>query len=1386
MLNKKLIILMAFFTFLFITNVNAFTVLSDFNNGGFEDGNFGFWISLVDTDPGTLISPDDFPDVGSFVQDVNSIDGTFSAQFDVNYFGKVGNIGSGIWDLNGTVNGALFIPQDGDVLTFKVRNLIANSPNRIRFLARVFTDLGVQRIMKSDGTCSLGTAGHTTFTANDTSEQTITVNFDLEICDPLGALDVDFSKGFKIQFRTTRLRSTDPRQNYSIILDTVKLSRVVTVSLVQEFASATTILSDSNFTIRTKVTNDVNGLVVPDATVEIRINSSPFESMNFDSSAQNYEKSFFSSVIRGDVNIFIRATKSGFVSGNLEQNIKIIRPESQYLTVTPIDNIESFSFNSVDFIPSIESDPIIFKVESSSIVSEVPVYKIINELTDGRQYFVFTSPDNNGFAFNDTLTFGSTSSNPVQKIWDEDEEQYTHSFEDTLLPLETKFYLLDYRRPFRHFFSIEDSPEWQETLKPNPIDTNTFLIDEYSVSSFSNIRSLFIQHAPDIFNDENAVFEFQFTAKSDVNNTLIFAGQTVNGVDNVTSVNLTDQYRTFSFTIDATSFDSQVLLKTQNTTSADILITDYALVARGFFTKRLKLFQADGSPLEVFLLNGFSKQFLQEGNPFRIDTEAYDRNGSLDKLELEAFLDGTGANNKVKRTTRGIEGKEETIFTFDDIFPPIIDLNGSVDNPDPPRSLVVRANLFDENGKKVATQSQALTFLQFPFFPNDLIMNFFPTEKRLGKHPAGILDVFIKDANILEAFDIRIFGDTNTVNNPNFRVTIFKDKDFRCVGSSCKIQITINDFVFEDINANQITIFALLNTEFLNQDNNLTKVERRLFITPIEFTIAKIYQTFERADEIYRADEEIGLVLILKDTEATNIRGKIEVFLTLQACTAQFPNGTCIDQTTRYYPTSFVYDERFNANYFFFKHLYFLDDGTQLPLLPDNNFISFRATINDRTGIRTAITPVLASRCQDQDFESTFLDIFGNPFGLVSFLFSGLLGLEGCDQAPTSSTQFDVITTTRNSDQERRLEIDVGHFVQKPSQTLFMCEASDSNSNVIRNPLGQGVACLELYEVAESSIDGFRIRIGNEFSDYSVEGKNRQYMEFFIPYEIVFINDSALMKNVLESQGSSITTVGEFFYEGFREILAETLTFGRFSLQDRARLITGEGYIQNFGADFDFTQAFSATTITGVFFYEFKEIPVLNVRDFENDSRIQNDINIVDKRRFLDFLSANDVDFENRFAINQRGGKLEVFFNDFSEPLVLTDNDGILVIDQTPTNVKINRANLDPNEESGQFEVVPNDLKFTLNSTMFFNNFSGNDVLSLIISLVFVIRDTASNTIIAVAQAFINDPFTAFTDYLLDNIFILAIIGGVFVTLAIIRKNFTNPQGGNGNAFSSF
>ncbi len=1137
----------------------------------------------------------------------------------------------------------------------------------------------------------------------------------------------------------------------------------VTFDLVQLVGHTLTVIepsepipSNDSFTMRTTII-DVNGSNIETADVNITLNGDT-NVMVF--SNGQYRITFPLGLASGnysfDVNSIFESVSKGF-NGTLEVKTQ----EFQYLTITPIKNIASFSYASVDFIPVNEAGEMIWRVDSNSSVSETATFKIINGRTDGRQYFIFTSSDGTVYSFDDTLTFGSTNENPIQKIWNERDKFYTYSFDDTLTANQTKYYKLTYRSPYRHWFSIADSEEWQQHLTANVLDQNTFFIDEYSISSFTNIRSILKEEVPDVFEDETKAFEFQFTAYSDVNQTLLYAGITKNNSfsnDSVESITLTDTPKRFSITIDATDFDSQLLFKSANTTSAKIFVTDYSIVARGFFTKRLELFKANTDPLDVFLLNGISKRYIQEGLEFRIKSEAYDREEVFNELIVEAYLDSVSANNLVSsfKFDLKVGRKAETVEPFNQLFPPVIDLNGTANNPDPPRTIILRARITDDNSITVAIQSQTITFLQYPYFPNDLDFQFFPTEKRLGKHPAGILELRMKDISVLEALDLRIYSDANTVDAPNHRETIYKDTDFSCIGNFCNLQITVDDYVFEDVNLTTITWFAILNTEFLDQDNNLTRIDRRIFVTPIIFDVAKIYQVVHRSDRTYRQNEEIPLVLILKDSEADNIKNKIDVYLTLQNCDNADGNaGNCVDQTIRFKPTGFTYDPLYNLNYYFFRHLYVLDDGS---LLPDGNYISFRATVTDKTGVRTTITPVLTDKCKNNDVD--VLTFFAN---VLTWNIIGAIEELGVSATGCNTEQENVVTTAINSEQEHRILIDEDHSVQSPSQDMFACITPDSN-NVFGDPLKQDILCFSWYQVNEKPIDNFRIRITNGFSDLSVTGIDKQYIEFNIPYEVIANNDVALLKEQLETnQNTSIDTVGEFIFEGLRQLaLGQANVYG---LNDLDAFVggQGQGVISNIGVDVNFNQAFSPAVVEGLVFYKIKGLPILNANDFSREFAFRDNFNSIDRSNFISVLRQNDL------TPSIKESELQIFVSDFTVPIKFKDT-GILVIDEEPSDQTINRANLSE-DSTGTFAVVPNVLVFNIQSTMFFNNFSENDTRSIVISFLVNIRDSLGNTIFNFADDIFTDPVGTITDFLQTNLLfimillILAVIGGVIFVL---------------------
>jgi len=1118
--------------------------------------------------------------------------------------------------------------------------------------------------------------------------------------------------------------------------------------------------SNTSFEIRATVT-DLNTENVEGATVNITLNGDT-NAMTYSNGA--YRITYPNGLPAGSYDYNVGSSWEG-IDQNSSGTLIFSTNEYQYLTITPIKNILSYSYGSVDFIIG-GVDPDLYtewRADSNSSSQETPTYTWFNTDNTGRQYFIYTSSDGVNYAFDATLTYGSTNSNPVQKIWNESKKRFDYSFSDTLSALETKYYRLEFRLPVKRWEAIGNSEDWYIQNKPVVIqDVNKLDYDDYTVSAYSGIRNIYKEHIPEISGDETQAYELQFTAKSDVNATIIEVGQTINGTDSgKSSASLTSAWHRYSFTIQATDFDSQILIINSQGTTANIQITDYALIPRGFFTKRLDLRKLNGDYLDLLLVNGFSNQYLQEGNPFRITTGAYDRAGNLLDLRLEAYFESVSANNLVKKSVfdfyeTGVETefKIEKIFDFDEPFPEIIDLNGNASNPTNPRNLVLKANIYDENGATVATQSKYIKFIQYPYFPDDLRMNFFPTEKRKGKNPTGILEIKINRPEVLEGLDLRIYSDSNTVDAPNFQKRIFKDSDFICNTSYCSLNIKANEYLFEDVNLTTITWFALLNTEYLDQDNNLTRDDRRIYVSDIVYDTAKIHQVVERLDRTYKPSEEIPLVLILRDTEAGNLNGKVEPYITLQNCDAN-TGGNCVDQTIRFKPTGFAYDDKFNYNYFFFRHLYVLDDGS---LLPDYNSIGFRANVSDPAGIRTTKIPVLADKCQSQDVNTSNFWEAGLGF-LLEFADDLTATVTGCNTA-----QYPLVTTTDNTGQETRLFIASDHTVSDPSQTLFACIAPDSN-NVFGKPLEQDLLCFTWYEVAESPIDNFRIRLTNQFSDLSVEGSDRQYIEFNIPYEIIANNDVQLLKNQLETnQNTTIDTVGEFYYEGLRN-MAGSLAYA-YGLDNLDNFLASNNIITNVGADYDFSQTLSATTLEGAMFYRIKGVPVVNAYDYSRDFEIEKIYNQIDRRYFIRTLQEKDI------LINKKIPTIELIVNDFVAPIKIKDDEGIILIDEEPIKQNINNSNIDGNNTQ-KYNVSPNILNLDLQNTMFWNNFSENESRTISMNIKFVVRETIGVAIFDFVSDAIENPIGTLEDFLKQNLLLimavslLLVIGGVIYWLYV-------------------
>lgn len=1094
-------------------------------------------------------------------------------------------------------------------------------------------------------------------------------------------------------------------------------------------------------------------------------------SMSYNSSTQRYEYSQSISNA-GQYTMSVVCSASNYISQSKSQTFTVFdqNPATDGMIITDIENVShnyvfdfniganNFTINDVNFVPNVEASDIIFSIENPNNVSNDINISVLTDI-GSRQYFIYEATqsqfDSNNWVFADTATFGSTNSNPVQRIWNDSIGKFLHTQLITI-PASTKIYFkFVYKKPSEYFTHIKGEVEWINTLEPT-LDTNFGLShDKFSVSNFSNINSKFVFQVPDISGSQTQAFEMQMTAWSDVPATLA-VGQVNNDINSTSNVVLGSQPHTYSFTVNAQNFNSQILILSSiiGNNPTNIHIENYSIVPRGYFTRRLELSKQNGDPLDLFLLNNLSNRYLKEGFPFKISAQAYDREGLITELDIGAFFDRTGDDiNKVREQILNPTTGQETTLTFDETIDGIIDLNGTAFNPSTPRDLTIKATIKDSSGQIIAEQSQPVKFTQYPYFPQDFTINFFPTEKRKGKNPKGTLSITSNNLGALLGFDIRIYDQNTSITSPDYHNQIYKGIDFDCPTNTCNLQLTIPDYIFEDANVVHFVVTALLNTENFNLTNPLTQVDRVIFISGISFDTEKIHQVVQRLDETYRNDEEIPLVLILRDSEASNIKNKVNVYLTLQNCNDA--GGTiCTNQTTQYQSTGFIYDDMFNYNYFFFRHLFLLDNGQ---LLPDGNYIGFHANISDATGITSSSTAVLADKCKNADYGATFW------LGSLVSILSSLLNLNECNTA-----QEAIVTTSVNNDQEKRIHINASKSTTAPTQEAFACVAPDTN-NVIGKPLEQDFLCASWYEVGEQPIDDLRTRITNNFSDVSNTSSTKQYVEFNLPYELVAYNDLGLLEAELKTdQDSSINTTMDFLFEGFRRISRDTVIK---ALQDRANFVLGQGLIPNVGADINFNQAFSPAFVGGFVFYKIHGIPTINAQDFKNDSKVKPVFSQLDRTQFLEYLSNHGVNFKGNDA------SVDVYVNSFDNPIRLTDTSGHLVIDEKPSQ-QVNTQNVSGNQ-SAPYHYIPSLLLFNFSHTMFFNNFSGNSTLSVPIHVLSLFFTSVINGIIdffggAASGGGQTDVVGSIGNAVTTNALWIAIVLVLIYMVAVIRSRLKN------------
>ena len=1061
-------------------------------------------------------------------------------------------------------------------------------------------------------------------------------------------------------------------------------------------------------------------------------------------SATGYYEVDYGFISTGTYEIYTQCGNSEFIDRNSTYNVTIGLPFSSTLTISDLDNVASSSFGANDSsvnLDLISGDYFSFSIVSLDSISDLNFYWEKSKST--KQYYAYTSSDGVTWVFDSTLTFGSGYNNPIQKVLS-GVDTYSYSVIDDLTENVKKYYKFTYRDVADYWETITDNSDWLKA-SPTGISYNSDLVqywDLYNDSNYSNILVYTTINYPDLTTtDLNSGFELQFNAYSSVNTT-IKVGYRVNGVNTSVDVPITTSQTRYSVPVDPSSDEASIVIYSESLTASQIYITDYAVIPKAYFTRRLKVLNDNGEDLTAMLLNGSSQIVIQEGQNFRFSTGAYDKDSDLATLKFDVSLNGTIV--KTYEFDLSTYTTNNRSFDFMRLVDGVIDINGYYGNPSSFRDVTFKATLIDDSGNEVEEQYTTLKLLQYPFFDNDISLDIDTEVFHVGVNPQFDLTLSQKQIQSFLGLRIRVYDSDSNLASPDYE-TIVYNTELNC-GAYCQKSLTLDGFVYEKESLYVTNVQVLLNTESDSIVNPLVMSTYSVNTIYKQFETARILQTFERADDTYRNDEKLQFVLQLRDIPHIDLKDRTNAYVTIDSC--PLSTGACdTNGTTKFYPKFHYYDGTTGYNYFYFSGIFYNDDGT---LLNDGNYIRFNGHIEDKFYSHDDTnTPIvtMAGKCDDVGF----LDI-------GSMLYNYFLGdITGCISPAPAVVEI-------HGAKEKRVLIDEDFVLSNAPNQSMVC--IKPNNTDYKNTLKQDLFCVMLLKRSDISIDLFNIIIGNNNSDYQKTGVNKQYLDFSINADDIIFNDPFMMKQAIRNEYSAteINTIGEFMFYGFDKLFSGIAN----PLAEIPTYATDSGIIKNLNWDLNFDDAFDPNYLSSMFFIKISGLEVTNQQDYIGNLE---DIEYLDPKNFREYLNDND------FFVKTPQTNIMVFASAF-DVIVNKKVDSPLIINEDVSSSNINQNSLDENNTT---IVVPNVLKFDFTSDMIYQSGASVSRISMPLILSTIIEynvtwgawvnslnanEIVEDSLDAVAGT-ISNPIKAVT----DNWFVLFMLLGLILVGSLIYSN---------------
>lgn len=1107
-----------------------------------------------------------------------------------------------------------------------------------------------------------------------------------------------------------------------------------------------TALSDVLFSFKIKIRNPSTLEWV--TTADVNLVSNDFNSiMVYNSSSGYYETTHTFSNKFGDYNFTVNVEPFLTFSGDSKQFSTTFVKQSNFIinisnTVVSNEWQYSDSLFSVNLTPVDNSTDLIYYFNGSGTDANSADFNftIFNVDVSNKRYFVYTATEYEyslgQWNFDSTLTFGSTIYNGIQKIFIDSTLAYEYFFEDvTLTKNQKKYYKLVYRDPFKFWQSLDPNfnSDWDVQLLPSVYQSETgHKRDYFAVSAYNNMRNQFKTELPDINSNETySKFLLIFNGSIDSGTYSIQAGKNNGGtLDTVSDISLTTIEKTFAV---STGWKFP-LIKSDSTSFKQIMLSDYALIERSFFLTPLSLNNKDNSVIEAELVNGVSSKVILEGEKFRIKTTLYNRDNELSFLETKVYFGSVSPANQISYFKQDLNFlATNEIYSLDWLVDGIFDLNGTA-----PQNFIVVVKATNIYNDWFEIQTTTFKLRQFPSYSDEFNLNFYITNKKVGEHLSGVVQINTDNPDVLRGLTFRLWKpDTQSIETNDYNLTLFKGNDFVCTGFNCTFNFTFLDHVLDDQVIWALNISALLTTQLEDTNSFLTAKTIRFSVYYSDFNYMRIVETMERVTHTYKHTEPIPLTLILVRGDKQPTKDQLKIVLRAANCSTDAIAGTCTDIDINYSADSYVYDTTTGENFYFWRQIYVDQD---LSLFDDGDYYRFYAIVESTTGkFSGVVKPLLSAKCQTYT---------AGGYGqiVLHFLFGDLTGC-------TVNTA-EIVSIDSNS-QESRILIDRDLITSKPNLEFTICLNADQNNNYKEN-LKQDLLCVTGYTFNEAPIDKFDFYLTNQSSDLSKKvSSERQFIKATMPFPLLALNDIVLMRQSLKQEyQTEVTTIGGLIQQGFNYLFtgfANPLLNGVFTDNSMA------GTINNIGADFNLNKPLDPTYIGGLVFFKIKGIKVLNQQDLIRQYPDEK-LDKIKPEELIKYLNYKQLSY------SVEPTTIEIYGSDMKKLLTVQDTAPLII------NEEFSKNSYSKTDENKNFESLPTKLKFSVLTDMWYDDelHVKKTTVPITITALITKQKLYLSDVSASLDLLISDP----AEWIGQNIFFILIILALLVIISVIYYNF--------------